>query len=208
MSSGLDRLVEDIMKESRARAGEIRKEGLAQIQDSIARARADAIGEADQITRNVRRECGAVVNRRVSQEKQKARLLCLAEKNRVLDEVMKEVRARLLEFCRDDSSYRPFLLKSIARGMESVPSERIKVFVSQNDLRRYKRSKILDDAVTTIKANRKAVFSDQPIVTIGGAVVSSQDEKIRVDCTIEARLELTRPRLLAEISKILFLAQS
>jgi len=208
LSSGLDRLVEDIMKEGREKAEAIRKEGLAQIQESIARARADTIGEADQITRNAKAECDAVVNRRVSQEKQKARLAYLAEKNRVLDEVMKEVQARLLEFCRNDSSYRPFLLKSIARGMESVPSEHIKVFVSQNDLRRYKRSKLLDDAVATTQTSKKAVFSDQPITTIGGAIASSQDDKIRVDCTLEARLGLTRPQLLAEISKILFLAQS
>jgi vacuolar-type H+-ATPase subunit E/Vma4 len=136
MSDGLNRLVEDIVRESRTRAEEIRKTGLAQIEDRLAGARAEATREADQITRNLRTECEAVVNRRVSQEKQKARLAYLAEKNRVLNDVMKDVQVRLLEFCRDNSSYRPFLLKSIAQGIDAIPSERVKVALSEKDIAR------------------------------------------------------------------------
>jgi V/A-type H+-transporting ATPase subunit E len=204
MSDGLNRLVEDIVRESRTRAEEIKKTGLAQIEDRLAGARAEATREADQITRNLRTECEAVVNRRVSQEKQKARLAYLAEKNKVLNDVMKDVQARLLEFCRDDSSYRPFLLKSIAQGIDAAPSDRAKVALSEKDTHRYKGTKLLEDALSTMQTTKTAVLSDEPIETIGGAVVTSQDNRVRVDCTLEARLELMRPQLLAEISRILF----
>ena len=98
MSANLDKLVEDIVKESRAKAEEIKKEGLCQIEDSLSKARVEATREADQIARNTRAECAATVNRRVSQEKQKARIAYLSEKNRILDEIMKEVEKELVEF--------------------------------------------------------------------------------------------------------------
>ena len=204
MSDGLDRLVEDILRESRIKAEEIRKSGLAQIEDRLAAARAEASREADQITRNLKTECDAVVNRRVSQEKQKARLAYLEEKNKILNDVMKDVQASLLEFCRNDSSYRTFLLKSIAQGIDAVPGERVRVALSEKDIRRYKGTKLLEDALSTMQTTKIAVLSDEPIETTGGAVVTSQDNKVRVDCTLEARLELMRPQLLAEVSRILF----
>ena len=206
MSDGLDGLVEDILRESRIRAEEIRKSGLAQIEDRLATARAEASREADQITRNLKTECDAVVNRRVSQEKQKARLAYLEEKNKVLNDVMKDVQASLLEFCRNDSSYRTFLLKSIAQGIDAVPGERARVALSEKDVHRYKGTKLLEDALSIMQTTKIAVLSDEPIETTGGAVVTSQDNKVRVDCTLEARLELINPQLLAEISRILFLS--
>jgi vacuolar-type H+-ATPase subunit E/Vma4 len=204
VSSGLDRLVEDILRESRTRAEEIRKNGLAQIEHRLATARAEASREADQITRNLKTECDAVVNRRVSQEKQKARLAYLEEKNKILKDVMKDVQASLLEFCRNDSSYRTFLLKSIAQGIDAVPVERVRVALSEKDIRRYKGTKLLEDALSIMQTTKTAVLSDEPIETTGGAVVTSQDNKVRAYCTLEARLELMRPQLLAEISRILF----
>jgi vacuolar-type H+-ATPase subunit E/Vma4 len=204
VSDGLDRLVEDILRESRTRAEEIRKNGLAQIEDRLATARAEASREADQITRNLKTECDAVVNRRVSQEKQKARLAYLEEKNKILNDVMKDVQASLLEFCRNDSSYRTFLLKSIAQGIDAVPVERVRVALSEKDIRRYKGTKLLEDALSIMHTTKIAVLSDEPIETTGGAVVTSQDNKVRADCTLEARLELMRPQLLAEVSRILF----
>jgi V/A-type H+-transporting ATPase subunit E len=206
VSEGLDRLVEEIVRESRTKAEEIRKSGLAQIDERLAMARAEATREADQIIRNLRTECDGVVNRRVSQEKQKARLAYLSEKNKVLEEVMKDVQARLLEFCRNDSSYRSFLLKSIAQGIDAVPGEKAKVALSEKDIRRYKGTKLLEDVLSTMRTTKTAVLSDEPIETIGGAVVKSQDDRVRVDCTLEARLELIRPQLLAEVSRILFLS--
>jgi vacuolar-type H+-ATPase subunit E/Vma4 len=204
VSDGLDRLVEDILRESRTRAEEIRKNGLAQIEDRLATARAEASREADQITRNLKTECDAVVNRRISQEKQKARLAYLEKKNKILNDVMKDVQASLLEFCRNDSSYRTFLLKSIAQGIDAVPVERVRVALSEKDIRRYKGTKLLEDALSIMHTTKIAVLSDEPIETTGGAVVTSQDNKVRANCTLEARLELMRPQLLAEVSRILF----
>lgn len=206
MSANLDKLVEDIVKENRAKAEEIKREGLTQIESSLSKARAEAIRDADQIARNTKTECDAVVNRRISQEKQKARLACLTEKNKVLDDVMREAEAKLVDFCRDESHYRPFLLKSIVRGMEAIPSEKIKVALSEADLRRYRKSKLLEDALAKTQTTKAAVLSDEPIRTIGGAVVTSQDGTVRADCTLEAKLELMKTRLLAEISKMLFVS--
>jgi vacuolar-type H+-ATPase subunit E/Vma4 len=202
--SNLEKLVDDIISESKAKAEGIRKAAVGQIEESIARARAEAVREADQIIRDGVTKSDAARNRRVSQEKQKARLAYLDEKNRVLSEIMEEVQKRLVEFCRDESSYRPFLLKAVARGIEAVPSETLRVALSERDLRRFKRTKVLEDALVTTQTSKKVTFSDEPIETVGGAVVMSQDGNMRVDCTLEARLGLMKPQLLPEISKILF----
>jgi len=204
LTSNLDKLVDDIITESKAKAEEIRKTAAGQIEESIARARAEAVREADQINRDGLIESDAARNRRVSQEKQRARLAYLAEKNRVLREIEEEVQKRLVEFCQDAASYRPFLLKAIAQGIEAVPSETVNIALSERDLRRFRGTKLLEDALATKQTNKKATFRDEPIETVGGAIVTSQDGKVRVDCTLEAKLELMKPQLLAEISRILF----
>jgi vacuolar-type H+-ATPase subunit E/Vma4 len=88
--------------------------------------------------------------------------------------------------------------------MEAVPSDAVKVTLSELDLRRYGGSKFLEDALATTQRAKTIVLSREPIKTIGGAVVMSQDDKVRVDCTLEAKLELMKTQLLAEISRILF----
>jgi vacuolar-type H+-ATPase subunit E/Vma4 len=88
--------------------------------------------------------------------------------------------------------------------MEAVPSDTVKVALSESDLRRYGGSKLVEDALAKMQTPKTAVLKDEPISTIGGAVVMSQDDKVRVDCTLEAKLGLVKTQLLAEMSKILF----
>jgi len=204
VSSGLEKLVEDIIRESKAKAEVLKKQALSQVEETLAKERADAVREADLILRSARSEADSERNRRISQAKQQARLLYLAERNRVVREVLKDLRSVLDRFAHEDSSYRPFLLKSIARGLEAVPSETVKIAVSERDLKRFKGAKLLEEALATTRTPKKAVLGNEPIMGIGGAIVLSEDGKIRADCTIDARLELMEPQLLAEISKILF----
>jgi len=204
VSSSLEKLVEDIIRESKAKAEELKKQALSQVEETLAGERAEAVREADLIIRSARSEADAERNRRISQAKQQARLLYLAERNRVLREVLKDLRSMLDQFAKEDTSYRPFLLKSIAWGVEAVPSETARIAVSERDLKRFKGTKLVEEALAMTRTPKKAVLSDEPIVGIGGAIVMSQDGKIRADCTLDARLELMEPQLLAEISKILF----
>jgi vacuolar-type H+-ATPase subunit E/Vma4 len=88
--------------------------------------------------------------------------------------------------------------------MEAVPSDAVKVALCELDLRRYGGSKLLEDALARTQTPKTVVLNREPIKTIGGAVVMSQDDKVRVDCTLEAKLELMKTQLLAEISRILF----
>lgn len=192
------------MKEGRAKADEIRRKGLTDIEDSLSRARAEAIREGDLITRNTRAECAAAMNRRVSQEKQKSRIAYLYEKNKVVDSIMKEVEKELAEFCNDDAHYRPFLLKSIVGAMEAASSEKVTVALPEADFLRYGNSKLLEEALSKTQITKTAVLSNAPIKTMGGAVVTSEDGSVKVDSTLEARIQLMRTQLLVEMSKTLF----
>ena len=204
MTSSLEKLVEDIIKESKAKAEKVRKDGQTQVEEAIAAGRTEAVRDADKLIQEAKAEAEAERNRIVSQERQKARIAYLTEKNRVLQEVLKDVRARLLEATGNESSYRPFLLKAITRGVDAVPSESVKVALCDRDLKRYKGRQLLDQALAATQTRKKAILSDEPLETIGGAVVTSEDGKMRADCTLEARLQLMEPQILAEITKILF----
>jgi len=204
LSSGIEKLVEDIVRESAAKAQEIRKQGLAGFEESIRGAREDATREADQIARRTRTEASAVRNRRVSREKQKARLAHLAEKNRIVNEVLDDVRTRLRDFTQDESSYRSFLVKAIARGLEGIPSGEVRVALSKRDLGRFKGAELFEEALAVAQVRKKVRLNDEPITTMGGAILISEDGRIRTDCTFEAKLRLLHPQLLAEISRILF----
>jgi len=204
LSSGIEKLVEDIIKESTAKAQEVRKQGLAGVEESIQGAKDEATREADQIARGTRTEASAVRNRLVSREKQRARLAYLAEKNRIVNEVLDDVRARFRDFTQDKSSYRSYLVKTIARGLEGIPSENVRVALSKRDMERFKEARLLEDALAIARIKKELRFDGQPITTAGGAMLMSEDGKIRTDCTFEAKLRLLQPQLLAEISKTLF----
>jgi len=88
--------------------------------------------------------------------------------------------------------------------MEAIPSDSVKVALSESDLRRYRGSELIEDALAKMQTPKTAVLSDEPAKTIGGVVVTSQDDKVRADCTLEAKLGLMRTQVLAEISRILF----
>jgi vacuolar-type H+-ATPase subunit E/Vma4 len=204
LTSNLNKLVEEIISDSRAKAEEIRRQGRNEIEEEISSAKAAANREADQIVRSATAEAQATKNRLISQATQKARVAYLAERNRILHDLFKELRIGLEQFAKNDTSYRAFLLDSMVRGMEALPSETARVLVSERDLDRYARTRLLEEALHKVKTVKKARFSDASIAKIGGAVVTSEDDKIRVDCTIDARLELMQPQILSEISKALF----
>ena len=204
MTSNLSKLIEEILAESRSKAEEIRREGQNEIEEEMSNAKTATTREAEQIVRSAMTEAEAVKNRLMSQATQKARIAFLAERNNILDDLFKELRNRLEGFTKDDKAYRTFLVDSIVRGMQTLPSETAKVFLSRTDLDRYAQTGLLEEALQKVKAVREASFGDAPIDKIGGGVVTSEDGKIRVDCTIDAKLELMRPQILAEMSRVLF----
>lgn len=204
MSSSLDKLVDNIVGQSKARADELKKQALGEVEERLGKERAEAVRDADQIIRNARSEAQAERNRRISRAKQQARLAYLAEKNKVVRGVLEELRCMLAEFARDDSSYRPFLTRAIARGVEAIPSETVRIALPERDLKRFKSSRLLEEALAKTQTAKKAVLSNEPIEALGGAVVTSEDGRMRADCTLDAKLELMEARLLAQISKILF----
>ena len=206
MSSSLEKLVEEIISEGNTKADEIRRQAETEANAAIEAARTEAIREADSIIRDSRSDVEAARNRIASQERQKARIAHLAEKNKVVQDVLKDVQKRLLELVENERSYRPFLLKAIARGVEAIPSEELKVALCERDLKRFKSVGLLDDALAATRTRKKVTVVDQPIETVGGAVVTSEDGKTRVDCTLEGRLKLMEPQILAEISRILFVS--
>jgi V/A-type H+-transporting ATPase subunit E len=204
VNSSLDKIVQDIIGESRAKAEELRKDALVDTEEKLAKEKGEAAREADQIIRSAKSEAETERNRRISQAKQEARLLYLAEKNKVVRGVLEDVRSMLAKFAENDPSYRAFLVKAIARGVEAIPSETVKIGLSKRDLKRFNAAKLVEEALATLHANKKATHSNEPIGTMGGAFVTSEEGKMTADCTLEARLRLMEPQLLAEISKTLF----
>ncbi len=204
MSSGLEKLVDSIIEESRIKADEIRKQGHGECEQTLAKEKTEAVREADQISRQARAEAEAARNRLVSQAKQKARLEYLAAKNQLVRNVLNEVRGDLIRFVQNEHAYRGFLVKVIAQSIETIPSETVRVFLSDKDIRRFDPTSLIREACETVRTNKKVGPGDTAIDTLGGAVLTSEDGRIRADCTFEARLELMEPRLLTEISKTLF----
>ncbi len=207
MTSSLEKLVEEIIADGRAKAEEIRKRGKNEVEERLSTEKSAATREAEVIVRSAVAEAEAAKNRLVSQATQKARLAYLAERNRILHELFGELRKKLKQFAQNDVAYRRFLMDSIARGAGALPVERVRVIVSENDLKRFTRTKLLEEALQKAETAKHADFSEESVTMIGGAVVTSEDGKVRADCTIDARLELMQPQILAEISKVLFADQ-
>lgn len=96
----------------------------------------------------------------------------------------------------ESDSYADAIGRLIEEGVEVIGAS-ARVQCSTKDRR------IVSSAIKGLGGSAKVSLEEEPIQTIGGAVLSTPDGSVRFDNTIEARLERMRPSLRKEVAAVL-----
>jgi V-type H+-transporting ATPase subunit E len=152
-----------------------------------------------------------------SQKKNKLRLEKLKIKIDYVNNIIEEAKGSLIEKVKDKSLYRKVMTKLIIQGLIKLLETDVNLVVKKEDISLVKE--IIGDAKKefenmmssqTIKYKNLQVnitVDDKyflPDYIIGGVMITAMKSKIRVDNTLDKRLELLKQAAIPEIRKILF----
>lgn len=105
----------------------------------------------------------------------------------LLQAVMGKVRDGLEQLTDDEASYLPVLEELLKQGAAAIERDRLTARLNARDL---ERLKLRWEAWThDLVAGKSIQMSDDSLNCVGGVLVQSEDERIRVDNTFEGRME-------------------
>lgn len=118
--------------------------------------------------------------------------------------VVAALPGRLIALAQDEARYLPMLGRWLREGAQAIEDERLIVRANGRDLTLLRREwpHLSDHA-----AGKTVQLSADPIDSLGGVLVSSADDRIRVDNTFEARLERLDEQIRREVFRVLIASE-
>ncbi|KAH8550736.1 ATP synthase subunit [Umbelopsis sp. PMI_123] len=152
----------------------------------------------------------AEVQKRIAQSNQinKSRLRVLQARQQMLDELFEETRSQLTSVSKDSSKYPNLLKDLVLQGLYSLMETNVKVQCRKEDV------PLVETAIAeAVKAYEEsmgekinATIDEEyiPSANAGGVILSGLNGKIKVNNTLEARLNILEEGMLPQIRVILF----
>jgi vacuolar-type H+-ATPase subunit E/Vma4 len=128
-------------------------------------------------------------------------------KFQLIESALSSTLTRLKELVeKENPSYRDHLEEFIIEAAKRIDGWEFELIIGSEDAAFVKkRLKRIEDALSTVKGVVVSLkMSDEPLRSIGGAVVRSSDQREIFNNTLEARLARVRQENLPEISQVLF----
>jgi len=142
----------------------------------------------------------------VSQMINKSRLNVLKHRETQIDSVMEEARARLAQIRDDSGNYKKLMLNLLAQGLYSLLEQQVIVQCRQDD--RELVQELIGEAVGMYEKatgnNCDVTLHNRNIDVCGGVVMMNKHKNIRVNNTLDARLNMVHEKMKPEIRVMLF----
>lgn len=152
-----------------------------------------------------------------SQKKNKLRLEKLKLKIELVNSVVDEAKEALVQKLKDRASYKQVLMKLIIQGLIKLLESEVNIICKKEDIDLIKGvveeakkefTKLMHEQTVKFKKLELTITIDQkyhlPEYIIGGVMLTAMKSKIRVDNTIDKRLEILRQSAIPEIRNLLF----
>ncbi len=202
--SETSKFTEDILTAAKEKAEGIIKQAETETQRALDEAEVDISREADEIVRNARAEAAGVKIRRVSEVRHRLKLQEQQEKSKILSEVLEGARKRVADVANNEAEYLPYLATFISSGIRALGAESVLVQMNGADMKRIEKGKLEREISKKLQKPAKIEWSKEPITALGGAVVSTIDNRARIVNTLDERFEALESKLLIEAGKDLF----
>lgn len=116
--------------------------------------------------------------------------------------VLQRARQRLEELANSDDRYRPFFTRLLKQSAQSMGMNTLVVEVNERDLERLKPD--WQTLVQEVPPGKDITLSNEPYACSGGFRLHDPDDRIRVDNTLEARLDRFHMDVMRVLMKHLF----
>ena len=115
----------------------------------------------------------------------------------LVEGVRTDLSGQIKAFTEDEQAYLPFLLELITQGMQEIESEQLTVALNRKDLERLrpKWDAFIEPLIALHTPAKQITLSLEPITTLGGVLIQSADNRIRLNNTFEGRIERLESRL-------------
>lgn len=194
------KLEEGILAEAEAEARRRVAEAEEEAKRIIERAKAEAEEQVASMKAAVEREMAEVERRRLSEARRACAMKKLAVKNELIEECFSKALQKLREVVNTDA-YVKGMATLMERSIAQLGSEEVRVRFNDRDAARFQNTIA---SHLKLPSNVKIVVEPEREACIGGFVISTPDGKIKINNTLEARLELVKRTLRKELGKILF----
>lgn len=111
----------------------------------------------------------------------------------LVQRVEERLEERFQSFAADDAKYLPFLSALLDRAARQIESAALVVEVNAHDLARLRP--IWSEFSRQAAVDKELSLAAEPLQSLGGLVVRSPDNRIRIDQSFEGRRERLRHRL-------------
>ncbi|MEM1559844.1 MAG: V-type ATP synthase subunit E family protein [Candidatus Bathyarchaeia archaeon] len=205
----IDPLVNRIVEDARVKAQRIIDEAEREAKAMIEARRREAIEaarrEASSIIMKAEVEAAYLKRRILVDARMRAKWMEIVEKNKLIEDVLREAARRLENMPRDDR-YRRFLEDRIYEYGVLAGGGDLEVVLSEDD-RGFKLDidRIAERVEATVGIPTTIRVSDSRLKSRWGVVVRRLDGSVEIDGSLEAVFERLKPKLQPMLARILFM---
>ena len=204
MSSGTDKIVSSIKSEAQGKADVIIQEANAEASQINAKAEKTAEAEKTKILENGNKQSDMRYQQIVSEAKMNARRAELGAKEEVIEAAFNKATEELKATASSGSEeYEASLSKMIKEAADEIGSDDLIIQLNEADTKELKAD-LSSQGSDSFELDGIKFTLGEPIDTIGGAILKTNNGDIEVNNTIEARLDRFKSILRSEVAEILF----
>ena len=205
MSSGTDKIVSSIMSEAQEKADVIIQDANVEVSAINAKAEKTAEVEKTKILENGKKQSDMRYQQIISEAKMNARRAELSAKEEVIEAAFAKATEELkAKASSADDEYEASLSKMIKEAADEIGSDNLIIQLNEADTNNMKGELSSNGSDNSFELGGVTFKIGEPIDTIGGAVLKTNDGDIEVNNTIEARLDRFKSILRSEVAEILF----
>ena len=200
----MDRILNDAREEAKTIVKTAQNYAEAVIDKQRLSARQNADKEAASLLKKAKNEANIIGEKIYTDVKRQAGWTVLTEKNRLITNVLDEVKNRLLDMQKAPRKYSKVLERLIVDAGTVLGGGTLDISLNENDSRLpFKLDKLEKEISAKTGVNTQLSVSGQHIAAVG-VIVKTADERIFVDNTFKAILSRRENELRLKTAQILF----
>lgn len=193
----ISKLGEGILADARREAAKKIEDAKREAQDILAKAKEKAMKEVENIRSKTEEEAKLLQSQSMSQARREAALELLKEKDNLMSQAFQKASQRLGNM--SNKHYIESLVKLINSASSRIGDKTLKVKLNRRDLT------YQNEIVKKLNApDLKLKFDKETLNSLGGCIILSQDEKVKIDETYEVRLAIAERTLKKTLAQTLF----
>ncbi|WP_297435690.1 V-type ATP synthase subunit E [Thermococcus sp.] len=200
---GAERIIQEINREAEQKIQYLLSEAQEEANKILEEAKKRAEVRAEWILRKAQTGAEIEKQRIIAGAKLEVRKRRLALQEELIQKVITALHDRLSQL--PDEEYFPMLVDLTSEAVNELGMPKARILSNERTLKLLKARRDEFESAVADKVGRNVKMDiGEPISTIGGVLVESEDRSVRVDNTFEARMERFESDLRARIAKALF----